>query len=264
MASETIGAELPKLDWHDVTECGFCGSRKRSVYMKTRKAPWYERRALRLVKCEVCGLVFASPRPDERQIYVEYLTGAAAAREAYARKLNRPNVAAVHRKHVETALKALGRPAERVFDVGCGAGTVMVAAREAGLEAHGNEINKVAADTLTEMGFTIHNCFTQDLKVEPGSFDIVFNFDYLEHSYTPFADLKVCCDMLRPDGVLFLKTLYLGSRDHRRDGESWRLFGPYHFHFFFPDVLLRMIREAGFTVEHVETPNLIFVLARRS
>jgi SAM-dependent methyltransferase len=252
-----------RLTWEDVLVCNFCGGARRSPYLKSRVPHWYEGRPLRLVACRSCGLVFAAPRPVARQGHESSRNGGDGGREAYERKLLRPNVAKVHRRHVERALAQLGRPARSLFDMGCGAGTVLHAARALGLEASGNDINHYAIERLREAGFPAVHGFTSELQLT-GQYDIVTNFDYLEHTHTPFDDLKTCFELLAPDGILYLKTLYLGSADHRRDGEGWKLFGPGHFHFFFPEVLLAMIREAGFMVEHVETPQLIFVLARKA
>ena len=249
------------MDWEEAT-CDFCGSGKRRIYLKSRVPGWYEGRPLRLVECRSCGLVYASPRPVWSQLYAGHLAGNEDARALYARKLARPNVRAIHRKHVEDVVQLYGRRPDSLFDMGCGAGTLMEAARDQGIEASGNDINAVSVGILRDQGFDVRLGRTREMDTGR-KFDIVVCFDYLEHTYEPLADLRVCRDILKEDGFLYLKTLFLGSKDHRRLGESWQLFGIGHFHFFPLDVLVAMVAAAGFRLEYLKTTGLVFVGARK-
>jgi hypothetical protein len=250
------------VNWEDVRECNFCGGTERRVFLKTRSRPWYEGRPLRLVECRSCGLVYASPRPVWQEQYQSRMRGDQEAEKTYVRKLNRPNVLKIHHEHVLRAANFLGRSPNMLFDMGCGAGTIMVAARNQNIEVGGNDVNGAAVRQLRDQGFDVQLCRTDQIKILH-KYDIVINLDYLEHSFIPFDDLKVCHRMLAEDGILYLKTLFLNSPNHRREGENWRLFGAGHFHFFYPDVLLTMVRAAGFSIEYVDTRELITVAARR-
>ena len=249
------------MNWEQSPRCGFCGSARGRLFLKSRVPPWYERRPLRLVECRGCGLVFASPRPVWSELYAGHLNGSEEAQALYLRKLNRPGVVNVHRKHVETAIRFHGRSPRSLFDMGCGAGTLMEAAQSLSLSATGNDVNGVAVAELRKKGLDARLGRTCDLAIE-SRFDIVVCFDYIEHSYEPFRDLEVCRSLLNDDGVLYLKTLFLGSPDHVRLGDHWQLFGAGHFAFFHLDVLVAMVRAAGFRIEHITTSNLVFLIAR--
>jgi hypothetical protein len=93
--------------------------------------------------------------------------------------------------------------------------------------------------------------------------DIVINFDYLEHTYTPFEDLGRCLDLLKPGGFMHLRTLYLDCPAHKNNGEAWNLFGNGHFYFFTVDVLKAMVEKSGFEIIHTRTDELISVYARK-
>lgn len=250
------------MEWENVSICNFCGHDSVRLYMKARVEAWYPGRPLRLVECRKCHLVFANPRPVFHEHYPGKLAGGESAEEAFETKRNRANVMRIHDRHVSKAIEHLGRPATSLFDIGFGAGTVMEVAASKGLEAWGNEINAYSVEEMRRRGFEAFVSRTSDINIDR-RFDIVMHLDCLEHSYEPFDELKVCLRLLEPGGILFLKTLYLNSATHRAEGENWRLFGAGHYHFFTPDVLLNMVREAGFDIEFVETPNLIFVIARK-
>lgn len=259
------------MHWHNVDACDLCGGESFRPYAEipsqhpeTGAVRWYDGRPIELAECQSCGLVCVSPRPDLRELYEGYIAGSSNAADAVKRKRERKNVGEIHRKHIETAIGYLGRPAARLFDMGCGAGTTLLEARKLGLDAEGNEINKASVDLLTSEGFKAYHGFTQDLDLPLASFDIVINFDYLEHSYTPLEDLRTCHKLLNPGGVLYLKTLYLGCPAHVEKGNNWQLFGPGHFHFFTPTVLRKMVETAGFEILDVKAGQLIFVAARRA
>lgn len=244
------------LPWHDVSICNLCGGTEHRLYAEipnrhptTGAARWYAGKPIRLVECESCGLVFASPRPDLHRLYAGYINASDSARDAIARKRARNRVNETHHAYIKQAMGLVaGKPAQRLFDMGCGAGTTLIEARKLGLDAEGNEINRASVDLLVSEGFKVYHGFTQELDLPKGAYDIVLNLDYLEHTYTPLEDLRTCFDILRPGGALFLKTLYLGCPAHREKGNDWQLFGPGHFHFFTPAVLRRLVEKAGFNV----------------
>lgn len=258
-----MDAVATRVPWERVTACDACGGTAFEPYMESHVPRWYDGEPLRLSRCQACRLVFADPRPERYANNRGYLEGAGNAAAAVERKLARPGVHAIHRKVIESAVALVGGEARSLFDMGFGAGSLLEAAQEMGLEAWGNDINKAGVDRLNAMGAHALLGFTRDLDIPEGRFDVVTNLDYLEHSYEPMGDLRTCFRALRPGGALYLKTLYLDCPDHLLKGEGWQLFGQGHFHFFEPRVLVTMIRDAGFEVLEVRMGPLIHVGARR-
>lgn len=220
------------MEWSDVDNCNFCGSSRFDVYIESGVPTWYAGRKFRLLKCKECGFVPASPRPDPFALYRNYLAGADNAKALIQKKLDRPNVRQAHRLIVETAARYLERKGKRLYDMGCGAGTVMTEAKAIGIEPDGNDVNKCGIDMLREMGLHARHGFTNELDLPSNAYDVVANLDYLEHAYVPFNDLRTCARILAPRGILYLKTLYLGSPAHWIRGEGWKMFGQGHFSFF--------------------------------
>jgi 2-polyprenyl-3-methyl-5-hydroxy-6-metoxy-1,4-benzoquinol methylase len=249
--------------WLKAEKCDYCGGAEYKGYMVSKVPNWYKGVPFKLVECVGCGLIFADPRPNPDVIYKDYLEGREKSAAATSRKLNRPNVLDGHLKAILHAKSFLNWKPLNLFDMGCGAGTILEAAKSIDINAEGNDINKFATDRLKALGFNVHHGFTQDLNVEADYFDIVINFDYLEHSYTPYKDLLKCCQMLKHGGVLYLKTLYLDCPDHLMKGESYQLFGSGHFHYFKSRVLCEMVKSAGFAIKEIRTGNLIFIIATK-
>lgn len=248
--------------WQTVLACNYCSSDSYTLYLRSPVPSWYKKQPLELVQCTSCGLVRALYRPDPDILYQRFLAAHDTAQIAVERKLNRPNVDLQHERAVERAMKHVESPT-RLFDMGCGAGTVMEAAKRIGLEAEGNDINLAGVERLRELGFTAYHGFTSRLELPSESFDIVINFDYLEHSFEPYEDLLTCYDLLRDGGVIYLKTLYLDCPDHILKDDGYQLFGQGHFHYFFPRTLCSMLNRAGFEILELQLGGLINVIARK-
>lgn len=250
--------------WENVDRCDYCSSDKFSHYMTSSVPKWFKGEPLSLHECDNCGLVVASPRPMRLAIYQDYLKGEKNAEAAVDRKLARPNVMNVHTKAVEHAINFLDHKPTSLFDMGCGAGTIMEAAKTLGLEASGNDINLAGVRRLEGLGFKAYHGFTKDLDIPLNTFDIVINFDYLEHSYEPYEDLVKCNEILKNGGILYLKTLYLDCPDHILKGDGYQLFGQGHFSYFRARTLLSMIYSAGFDIVDLRLGGLIFVTAKKT
>ncbi|MEZ5828979.1 MAG: methyltransferase domain-containing protein [Hyphomicrobiales bacterium] len=244
-------------------KCAFCGSTDQALYMESSVPRWHRNQPLRLVECNGCGLVFASPRPAIEMLHHDYLAGGPSAKTAVNRKLKRPFIGWRYRQSIKKAARFLGYWPDRLYDMGCGAGTMLLEAKSLGIEAWGNDINKAGVDRLQALGCHVAHGFSQDVDIPRDHFDIVLNFDYLEHTYTPLDDLQRCFEMTKPGGILYLETIYLDCVEHKKYGEAWKMFGPGHVYFFKPDVLQSMIESVGYEIVDVELAGLIVIAARR-
>jgi len=249
--------------WEEVATCNFCGSADRRLYMESHVPKWYRRQPLKLEECMECGLVRASPRPTLNMLHGDYLAGGPASLRAIKHKMKRPLIRQYHRLEIKRAAKSLGHRPARLFDMGCGAGTTLMEAQALGIEAWGNDINRAGVDMLNAMGCHALHGFSSEIELPSQHFDIVLNFDYLEHSYTPLEDLRRCFEITKPGGILSLKTIYLGCPDHQRFGEHWDMFGAGHFHYFTEDSLPSMVESVGYDIVKILLGNLVFIVAQR-
>lgn len=248
------------MEWENV-DCEFCGSEATDVYLESDVPQWYEGRDIRLVECKSCHLIRANPRPVEADLYQRFMTDSPFAKTITERKRARKNVDVVHDSIVDEVEK-FHPDAKSLFDFGCGAGTLIECAAERGFRVGGNDLNWYSTSQLRDNGFDVRKCFNAQVDTST-KYDAATMLDVLEHSYTPNADLKIAHELLSDGGLLYAKTLYIGSPRHLKDGVDWPLFGQGHFHYFRPEVLCQMIEQSGFKILDVREAALIRIIARK-
>lgn len=113
------------------------------------------------------------------------------------------------------------RPGARILDYGCGAGAVVSAARQAGLDASGVDVYYGGSETRTEaersglLGSVIHEMDGGRTPFADSSFHLIVNNQVLEHVEDLDAVLAELDRVLTPDGLVL--SLF-PSRDVFREG----------------------------------------------
>jgi SAM-dependent methyltransferase len=240
------------MKWQSVKSCNFCGGRDAIAFAYRELEIWRDDRPLRLVECGTCGLVRATPRPARSDLFHAELDGDITVIAPLRRQLSATKTPIEHRRAVEQAVAAAERPVVTLYDMGCGAGTVMMEAARLGIEARGGDANKMATDMLSELGFAVHHGFPGQVDFGGAKFDAVTCLNYLCESYEPFDDLKVCRAILHDGGALYVRVPHLGGPTHRAQGVAWAIFGHQNVHYFTRDTLASMIEAAGFRIVHEE------------
>lgn len=172
-----------------------------------------------LFHCSGCGLKFWEPRamPDAR--WYEQMYG---GRDEKLLPLEPGH------QYFLSDSKAPGRG--ELLDIGCGTGNFLAAARQAGYEVTGTELDRNAASFAKEklglpkvLGLTI----SEFAKQRPDEkFDVVTFFEVLEHQAAPVEFLKdvKCC--LRPGGYIALS---VPNRERWMTGPDVLDYPPNHF-----------------------------------
>jgi 2-polyprenyl-3-methyl-5-hydroxy-6-metoxy-1,4-benzoquinol methylase len=209
-------------------------------------------------RCTDCGLAFLlAPPPahviaelyDDRRDCTEY---AANRRDIDPRQVD-----------VLQKLRSIVGPGRQVlFDVGAGTGEFLVQAAQSGFEAQGSEIAANAiAYTKEHHGISLSPLSLDELPAE--SVDIITMWCVLAHVGDPRAFLSDALRMLRPGGVLFLRTprwCLLDSTGDALDAVTRgrmhqladRRINAHHMHMYNVENMQRLLREVGFVSADVQ------------
>jgi ubiquinone/menaquinone biosynthesis C-methylase UbiE len=112
----------------------------------------------------------------------------------------------------------------RLLDMGCGLGYfVQAAGRHSGWDAHGYEISPAAVQYAREvLKLENVNCGRlEDAGFPAESFDIVTLWDVLDHIPRPDPVLRRCQALLKPGGLLFIRTPNIANQLLRSRIKRW-------------------------------------------
>ncbi|MBD3391319.1 MAG: methyltransferase domain-containing protein [Chitinivibrionales bacterium] len=223
--------------------CNLCGSRTASLYQETGEA-------VKVVRCATCGLVYLHPQPAvPSQHYGEEYFDAWHTRQAPQRARMWDRRLADIRRY---------RASGHLLDVGCGLGTFLAKAREAGYDVEGTEITALSARRAVEThGITVHTGDLPDVALPGNAFDLVTFWHSLEHTPNPGANLKKAFGLLKPRGMVVVAVPNLDNHIMRAiyrivKGRPLPLYTKdmreLHLFPFARKTLVSMIRAAGFKI----------------
>lgn len=184
-------------------------------------APGAARGALR---CGTCALTFV---PPERRL------GPEAERARYARHDNRPDDPD-YRAFLDQLLRPLAgrlKPGAEGLDFGCGPGPT-------------------ASVMMRERGFAMTDYdpfFRPDETALARTYDFIVSTEVFEHLREPGRTLDLLERLLRPNGILAIKTMLLADDDGF--GTWWYAQDPTHIAFYKDETLRWLAGSRGWTLE---------------
>ncbi len=152
------------------------------------------------------------------------------------------------------------RPPGRLFDLGCGLGTLLRLAREDGWDVAGNDIVAGAVERLrAETGIDAQAGPLEELALPPASFDVVTAYCVLPHVPEPLGEARRIAALLAPGGVLVAEMPAPGfyrwsAKLLARIGVDWGVRNVYyagHRHAYSPRSLRALLDRAGLHVVEV-------------
>jgi len=221
-----------------------------------------------IYKCPDCGLVFVYPLPEDSYLKEEVYS----AKSGYQghRKGDLDNLPPTHR--FDQIFYYLGEvKGKKILDVGTSNGEFIYLLRKKGAETYGVEINTKTANAGLRAGLNIFVGFLEDAEFEDNFFDYIHLGDILEHVTDPRALLKECCRVLKPGGILIIRTLNLDCFWGKATMMLYRSFGipwsvvapPHHLHFFSWNNMNQLISQLPFKLDYYQfelPPTLMYEL----
>lgn len=153
-----------------------------------------------------------------------------------------------------TAAFAPYRQANRLLDIGCGAGSLLEAARKHGWQAQGLDVSSHAAKRVRELGFEVFEGELQEAAYPSQHFDVVTAAELLEHIPDPRTLVREVARILRPGGLFWTTTPHARGLSARVLGLDWRcIWPPEHLQLFSTGGLKALLGSAGFRDIHIDT-----------
>ena len=194
---------------------------------------------LDILSCTRCGSIYTPYYPwySSAHYYADYYNSRNPVEPEWV----------VKRLEEITAGFAPYRQFNRLLDVGCGAGTLLGAARTNGWQAQGVDVSESVAEHVRKLGFDVFKGELHEAGFRNGEFDVVTAAELFEHLFDPFTVLKEIQRILRPGGVLWTTTPHWRGLSARFLGLNWRVVSPpEHLQLFSMSGLRTLLSNAGF------------------
>jgi len=216
-------------------------------------------KALDMVRCRGCGLIFINPQPrfpkeqmkklyDREYFNKGYMKFYDDQREVCSFQSNEPFSCRLD-------LIERHKRSGRILDIGCATGGFLNLARERGWEAFGVEFSDYAADlAIKKYNLNVFNGSLEEAQFKDDDFDLVCASDIIEHVNDPVDFLQEIHRILANDGLLYLAFPNAGSFYYKFFGLIARynyrnyFLLPYHLYHFSPSTIKLLLNKTGFNI----------------
>ena len=262
--------EIPR---RHVDACYLCGSQIFSPILCDGDLRFGYPGIYHVVACEACGFIFLADPPESDMLSRWYVEGYGS--KDYSEPVQRAaNLISLLRRLVKQAgllhwakrgraywrwlqrdqFDKLAPVHGRILDVGCGEGFLMHHLKKPGRELVGLEPSRAAAHRARELGFTVHENFSEVLQRGSALFDALILAQVIEHLEDPRLYLRDISGLLAPGGLLIIgcpnAASYLGEW-FGRAWINWHL--PFHLWHFTPTTIQLLLEAQGWSVQRLLT-----------
>lgn len=211
---------------------------------------------VRMVECPECGLAYKDHRPSEECLRAIY-----GGNYGHLASVPVPG----DRSMIEH-VRRMGDMKGRIhLDYGCGNGSLVLNAREMGVESYG------ADPFLTEASRQAHPAWlsTKDARMlaadSAARYDAISLWSVLEHLENPLDDIRCLALCLKPQGEIYFDVPNADSWIARKCGANWgAALLIEHLTFWTPKALAFLAGQAGCRVLQVKRSGIPYPLGRRS
>ncbi|MFC1823758.1 class I SAM-dependent methyltransferase [Thermodesulfobacteriota bacterium] len=160
------------------------------------------------------------------------------------------------------ALLDIRRDELHLLDVGCGSGAFISAAKDLGINTEGVEPSTGAVNAARNYGLNVHHGFLEDIHLSRETFDVATLFEVIEHLKDPISLLLECYRILRPGGLLIIRTGNTDSWTAHMIKGRWEYFNLEHhgghIAFFNPHAIQKLAGLTGFRIIRIKTRGVSF------
>ncbi len=280
-----------KISTTPIEECVLCSTKGTYTYANLEDKLFKSPGVWNISECNKCELIWLNPRPDPQStglIYKEYYTHEGFTNEFLISKvyknfpINKKIKYAVANAYFSYEVKVplfwsiagyiLGtfpwfkkktflslagfafKKDSTILDIGCGNGDFLLEMRYLGWNVFGTEVDTKAVVAATSIGVSVQEGSLSEVLYPDNFFDAINMNNVIEHLPNPEETLRICYKILKPGGVLSIRTCSNSSLAHKVYKEDYRgLEIPRHFFIFSPLSLKKIGVQEGFKVLHLST-----------
>jgi 2-polyprenyl-3-methyl-5-hydroxy-6-metoxy-1,4-benzoquinol methylase len=226
--------------------CLICGSGQNTPCL-TVPDRFNPKEKFQLVKCNGCGFVFLSPRPDEESIGAYYQSEAYQPHQEKASSFNEKIYRWVRNRNVRYKRRIIERIVEKgnLLDYGCGTGEFLLEMQQAGWQTIGYEPAEKAAKIAREYGLQM----IQNLSEIKSKLNVITMWHVLEHVHQANELLEKIHQVLDPEGMLIIAVpnrLSFEAQMYRSNWVAWD--APRHLYHFTPADMARLLDKHSFQI----------------
>ena len=210
------------------------------------------------VKCNECGLIYASPR-NSKAAQKQVLNNDGEYWVAQS-KLGKGAPVLSTQKNETRKVNFVKEWIKkgRLLDVGSAYGGFLTCAKERGFDVTGVEIAEPFGFKAKDQGLNILLGDILEVDLTGKAYDVVTLWDTIEHLSQPLETLKKLHKHMNNGALLFIFTPNAEGTSAFLFGNNWWVFQPeFHLVMFSQKTLRRMVEKAGFKVKMVRSLNVI-------
>lgn len=214
----------------------------------TALKPLKDYQSTHLCKCKSCGFVFAQAIPTMEELEKHY--------EGYSRN---DYLSPVTIKRYNELLDYFEqfRKTGKLIDVGCGIGYFLEEAKKRGWEVYGTEYTDEAIQICEGKGITMKKGKLNPADFEPESFDVITNFEVIEHINNPQEEIQNFNQILRKGGLVYITTPNWNALLRYRLKAAYNVIVyPEHLSYYTPRTIKKLFKSKGFKSLKVMTTGI--------
>jgi len=231
--------------------CPACGAQQSTDHLEV-KDHFLSKETFRLLKCNVCTLVYTTPRPSADKIGDYYKSEDYVSHSSTKKGIVNSIYNLVRNYTLNKKVKLIGRlvPGKQLLDIGAGTGHFLKRARDNGFAVLGLEPDGDARRVAKEQNDVQLESLGQLHGLSSESFDTVTMWHVLEHVYDLKKDVEQIASLVRKDGVLIIAVPNYTSFDATYYRSFWAAYDvPRHLYHFAPASIVPFIEQFGLKLD---------------